>query len=127
MISGNADQEPVVNAVTDLMYRSIMPDRPTRMLLAHETMPRYSRMSPESANMFDNLHMRHGIAYSIMAYDKWSVERKRAEIYSVIRAMSCLPGDERYAREFRIATPIRAPILAGCARPAARWAAPRCR
>ncbi len=38
------------------------------MLLSREIMPRYARMSPESANIFDNLHMLHGIAYSILAY-----------------------------------------------------------
>jgi hypothetical protein len=32
------------------------------MVLSREIMPRYSRMSPESANIFDNLHMLHGIA-----------------------------------------------------------------
>ena len=45
-----------------------MPDRPGRMLLSREIMPRYARMSPESENIFDNLHMLHGIAYSILAF-----------------------------------------------------------
>ena len=64
-------------------------------------MPRYARMSPESANIFDNLHMLHGIAYSILAYPGWSIEEKRAEMYRVIEAMGYQPGDEAYTRRFR--------------------------
>ena len=101
MISGNRDQEAAMAQTIDLMYREVMPDRPGRMLLSREIMPRYARMSPESANIFDNLHMLHGIAYSILAYKGWSVEEKRAEMYRVIEAMGYQPGDEAYARKFR--------------------------
>ena len=101
MISGNRDQEGVIKPIEDLMYREVIPDRPQRMVLSREIMPRYSRMSPESANIFDNLHMLHGIAYSILAYPGWSVEEKRAEMYRVIEAMGYQPGDEVYARKFK--------------------------
>ncbi len=101
MISGNHDQEAAIKAVEETMYREVLPDRPQRMVLSREIMPRYSRMSPESANIFDNLHMLHGIAYSILAYKGWSVEEKRAEMYRVIEAMGYQPGDEVYARKFR--------------------------
>ncbi|WP_299822832.1 hypothetical protein [uncultured Jannaschia sp.] len=102
MIGGNEGQDATVPAVVDLMYRQVMARRPQRMLLSREIMPRYSRMSPESGNIFDNLHMLHGIAYSILAYEGWTVRQKRDEMYRVIRAMSYQPGDERLARKFSI-------------------------
>ena len=101
MISGNRDQEPTIQKVIDLMYREVIPNRPQRMVLSREVMPRYARMTPESANIFDNLHMLHGIAYSILAHKGWSVEEKRAEMYRVIDAMGYQAGDERYAPKFR--------------------------
>ena len=101
MIAGNRDQELAIKGVEDVMYREILPNRPGRMVLSREIMPRYARMSPETANIFDNLHMLHGIAYSILAYPHWSVEQKRAEMYRVIHAMGYQPGDEAYARKVR--------------------------
>ena len=109
MIAGNRDQEIAIKAVQDVMYREIIPARPGRMVLSREIMPRYSRMSPETANIFDNLHMLHGVAYSILAYEGWSVEQKRAEMYRVIAAMGHQPGDEEYARKFRGPYPIYDP------------------
>lgn len=50
-------------------------------------MPHYFRFSPESANIFDNLHMLHAIAYDILAYEQWTIEQKRAELYRVVKAM----------------------------------------
>lgn len=103
MIAGNdAEQEESVNATHALTYTHVNHDRPLRMLLSREMMPRYSRMSPESANIFDNLHMLHGIAYDILSYDKWTTDQKRAELYRVIDAMSYQPGDEDLARKFPI-------------------------
>jgi hypothetical protein len=62
-------------------------------------------MSPESANIFDNLHMLHGIAYDILSYEKWTNEQKKAELYRVIKAMSYQPGDEQLARKFKTPYP----------------------
>jgi hypothetical protein len=100
MISGNEGQEENVNAVIRLMMDEVVERRPQRMILSRELMPRYSRLSPESANIFDNLHMLHGIAYDILAYEGWSVEEKRAEMYRVIKAMGYQPGDEHLTRKF---------------------------
>lgn len=86
-------------------YEQVLKNRPLRMLLSREAMPRYSRMSPESANIFDNLHMLHGIAYDILSYDKWSPAEQREELYRVIRALSYQPGDEKLARKFPIPHP----------------------
>jgi hypothetical protein len=105
MISGNdAEQEEAVNA-THALSAVILSNRPERMLLSREIMPRYARMSPESANIFDNLHMLHGIAYDILAYAGWTMDEKRAELYRVIDAMSEKPGDRELARQFPLPHP----------------------
>ena len=76
-----------------------------RMLLSRELSPRYSRLSPETANVFDNLHMLHGITYDIFAYDGWTVKEKRAELYRVLDAMSYQSGDEKWVRKFELSKP----------------------
>jgi hypothetical protein len=62
-------------------------------------------MTPESANIFDNLHMLHGISFDILAYDRWTPAQKQAEIYRFIDAMSYHPGDEKLVRKFRTPHP----------------------
>jgi len=112
MIAGNDDeQEAVLQQIDMMMLQTVLKDRPQRMLLSREIMPRYSRMSPESANIFDNLHMLHGIAYDILAYPDWTNEQKRDEMYRVIRAMSYQPGDEKYVRKFTLSHPDFNPLL----------------
>lgn len=104
MLGGNdSEQESAVEVTENLFYEQVLTNPPSRMLLSREMMPRYSRMSPESANIFDNLHMLHGIAYAILSYDQWSIDEQRAEMYRVIDAMSEKPGDRGLARRFSIA------------------------
>lgn len=101
MLGGNGPgQEKMVKETDRTMYTQVLGERPQVMFLSREMMPRYSRMSPESANIFDNLHMLHGIAYDILAYEGWTIEEKKDELYRVIRAMSYQPGDEKLARKF---------------------------
>lgn len=104
MMLGGSDneQDAAVEATEALFYSQVLKALPSRMLLSRELMPRYSRMSPESANIFDNLHMLHGIAYAILSYDQWSIDEQRAEMYRVIDAMSEKPGDRELARLFEI-------------------------
>lgn len=106
MLAGNGEaQQAMLDATNKTYYEQVLRDRPLRMLLSREAMPRYSRMSPESANIFDNLHMLHGIAYDILAYDAWGPDEQREELYRVIRAMSHQPGDEKLARKFALPHP----------------------
>lgn len=106
MLGGNdKDQEMILSQMNATMLDEVFKDRPMRMLLSREVMPRYSRMSPESANIFDNLHMLHGIVYDILAYEKWTPEQKRAELYRVVKAMAYQPGDEKYVRKFETPYP----------------------
>lgn len=106
MLGGNGPgQERWIRETEETFYSQVLQNRPQRMLLSREMMPRYSRLSPESANIFDNLHMLHGIAYDILAYEGWSIREKRAEMYRVIEAMSYQPGDEQYVRKFKLPRP----------------------
>lgn len=106
MVAGNdAEQDLAVGEVDRVMRAEVLRRRPTRMLLSREVMPRYSRLSPESANIFDNLHMLHGIIYAVLAYEGWSIDEKRAEIERVIEAMSEQPGDRELAHRFPIPHP----------------------
>jgi hypothetical protein len=106
MVGGNDAEQDVAVAQTQNVYLAqVLRDPPTRMLLSREVMPRYSRMSPESANIFDNLHMLHGIAYAILSYEGWSIGEKRAEMYRVLDAMSEKPGDRQLAARFALPAP----------------------
>lgn len=103
MIAGNGKkQEMVIEQTNNLMHETVFFDRPQRMLLSREIMPRYSRMTPESANIFDNLHMLHGIVFDILAYEGWNEKQKRDEIYSVIEALKYQKGDEVFVRKFNV-------------------------
>lgn len=84
MIAGNdtAAQEASLQQLIATMWDGFIPapKQPKVMLLSREGMPRYSRMSPESANIFDNLHMLHGIIYDCLEYPHWTVEQKRDKL-----------------------------------------------
>lgn len=114
MLGGNdEEQEAMVRQVDATYFSQVLHLRPQRMLLSREIMPRYSRFSPESANIFDNLHMLHGIAYDILAYEGWTTEQKRAELERVLKAMSWQPGDEKLARKFEERRPDMDPRVYG--------------
>ena len=101
MLGGNGPaQDQMVNQTNKTMFNQFFAVRPERMLLSREMMPRYSRMSPETANIFDNLHMLHGITYDIMLYKGYTPQQKRDELYRVIKAMGYQSGDEKYVRKF---------------------------
>ncbi len=106
MIGGNdSEQDKMLNQMEDVFQREVIPNPPMRMLLTREGAPRYSRLSPETANVFDNLHMLHGITYDIFAYDGWTIEQKRAELYRVLKALGYQQGDEKLARKFTTPKP----------------------
>ncbi len=92
-------------AMADGLINDFFKDPPKRMILSRELMPRYTKMNPRSANIFDNLHMLHGIAYDILTYPKWTAEEKQKELYRVIEAMKYRKGDERYVEKFTIEHP----------------------
>jgi hypothetical protein len=111
MTGGNGEgQDVMMNAMEDRFRDDVIPNPPKRMLLSREGTPRYSRLSPETANIFDNLHMLHGITYDIFSYDGWTIEQKRAELYRVLDAMAYQPGDEELARKFTTPRPDLNPL-----------------
>lgn len=105
MIGRNLRNQDTIVKATDDLADTVFRDPPLRMPLSRELMPRYSQMSPESANIFDNLHMLHGIAYDIMAYPNWNLDQKKSELNRVIHAMAYQPGDEKLARKFSLPYP----------------------
>ena len=106
LLGGNGpNQEVMVDQTNKTMFNQFFAVRPQRMILSRELMPRYSRMSPETANIFDNLHMLHGITYDIMLYKGYTEKQKRDELYRVIKAMGYQAGDEKYVRKFSEAHP----------------------
>ncbi len=110
MIGGNGPgQDAAVRETDRVFYDQVLQDRPLRMILLREAAPRYSRLTPESANIFDNLHMFHGITYDILAYKGWNRDQKKRELYRVIREMGYRPGDEKLARKFPIPHPTMDP------------------
>ena len=100
ILGGNGPAQDEMVRATHALTEGVMADRPGRMHLSRENMPRYSRMSPRTANIFDNLHMLHGIVYDIMTYKGWNEGQKRKELYRVLHAMSYQPGDEKLVRKF---------------------------
>jgi hypothetical protein len=72
-------------------------------------MPRFSQLSPEAANIFDNLHMFHGIVYDILASPK--VRDKKTEIYRMIDLMTVQEGDRQKANNFPIPHPDSDPMV----------------
>ncbi len=101
--SNLADQKRAVREIDDMFMKDVLVRPPHRMLLSREVMPRFSRLSPEGANIFDNLHMFHGIVYDILASP--NVQDKKKEIYRMIDLMTVQQGDRQMAGNFPIPHP----------------------
>lgn len=102
-------QKQAVLKIDDLFLNEVIPNPPNRMLLSREVMPRFSQLTPEAANIFDNLHMFHGIVYDILASPK--IPNKRQEIYRMIDLMTVKPGDRELARNFSTPHPDSDPLV----------------
>lgn len=74
----------VIRTFTD----SVLVDPPQTMPLTAEIAPRFSRMFPAAAQIFDNLHMMHDVANDIMVDERLTREEKEAEIERMRRNMS---------------------------------------
>lgn len=100
LLAGNDKEQELVLDSIDATLKQVFIEPPGRMLLSREAMPRYSRISPESANIFDNLHMLHGIIFDIFAYEGWNKKQKQQEIFRVLNAFGYQLGDDKYVRKF---------------------------
>ena len=103
------DQKSAIQKIDDLFKNEVVLYPPQRMHLSREVMPRFSRLSPEAANIFDNLHMFHGIVYDILASPK--VQDKKAEIYKMIDLMTVQKGDRQLANNFPVPQPDSDPMV----------------
>ena len=74
----------VIRTFTD----SVLVDPPETMPLTAEVAPRFSRMFPAAAQIFDNLHMMHDVANDVMVDERLSRDEKEAEIERMRRNMS---------------------------------------
>ncbi|UCH34734.1 MAG: hypothetical protein JSV65_19820, partial [Armatimonadota bacterium] len=88
-----------------LFTETVLRHPPNRMVLSREAMPRFSKLAPAAANIFDNLHMLHGIIYDILAYPELTMQQKRRELYRVLDLMLARPGDMSLAADFPIPYP----------------------
>jgi len=85
-----AELERVIRVFAD----SVLADPPTEMPLTAEVAPRFSRMFPAAAHIFDNLHMMHDVANDIMAYSGYTNEDRAIETARLRDVMSYARQDE---------------------------------
>ena len=74
-----------LDRVLDLFVDSVLANPPEYMPLTAEVVPRFSRMFPAAAHIFDNLHMMHDITNDIMVDENLSRKQKETEIDRMLR------------------------------------------
>jgi len=79
----------VVRTFTD----SVLVNPPVYMPLTAEVAPRFARMFPAAAHVFDNLHMMHDVVNDVMVDDRLDRRQKAAEIERMRRNMGYLAQD----------------------------------
>lgn len=92
------DPDPAVQAVElerviRVFEDSVLVNPPTEMPLTAEVAPRFSRMFPAAAHIFDNLHMMHDVANDVMAFEAYALAEKQAEILRLRDLMSYAAQD----------------------------------
>ncbi len=78
-------QAQEVDRVIDLFVDSVLVSPPDYMPLVAEVAPRFAKMFPAAAHIFDNLHMMHDMTNDIMVDERLSREQKQAEIDRMLR------------------------------------------
>ena len=84
-----AELERVISVFQD----SVLANPPKYMPLMGEVAPKFTRMFPAAAHIFDNLHMMHDVVNDIMADERLSLREKEAEIERMRRNMSYAAQD----------------------------------
>ena len=74
-----------LDRVIDLFVDSVLVTPPDYMPLVGEVAPRFSKMFPAAAHIFDNLHMMHDATNDIMVDERLTREQKEAEIQLMLR------------------------------------------
>ena len=75
-----------LDRVIDLFVDSVLVTPPDYMPLAAEVAPRFAKMLPAAAHIFDNLHMMHDATNDIMVDERLSRGEKEAEIQRMLRS-----------------------------------------
>ena len=73
-------QARTLDRVIDLFVDSVLVNPPDYMPLVAEVAPRFAKMFPAAAHIFDNLHMMHDITNDIMVDERLTRAQKEAEI-----------------------------------------------
>ena len=87
-----------LDRVIDLFVDSVLVTPPDYMPLVAEVAPRFSKMFPAAAHIFDNLHMMHDMTNDIMVDERLDREQKEAEIDLMLQNQS-------YARQDSVVAP----------------------
>ena len=74
-----------VDRVIRVFVDSVLVDPPAYMPLNAQVAPRFGKMFPAAAHIFDNLHMMHDVVNDIMVDDGIPVERKGAEVERMLQ------------------------------------------
>jgi hypothetical protein len=74
-----------LDRVIDLFVDSVLVTPPDYMPLVAEVAPRFTKMFPSAAHIFDNLHMMHDVTNDIMVDERLSRAQKEAEIQLMLR------------------------------------------
>ena len=74
-----------LDRIIDLFVDSVLVTPPDYMPLVAEVAPRFAKMFPAAAHIFDNLHMMHDMTNDIMVDERLSREQKEAEIDRMLR------------------------------------------
>ena len=90
-------QERELDRVIDLFTDSVLANPPEFMPLTAEVAPRFSKMFPAAAHIFDNLHMMHDISNDIMVDENLSREEKEAEINRLLQSQIYATQDSMVA------------------------------
>ncbi len=90
-------QERELDRVIDLFADSVLANPPEYMPLTAEVAPRFSKMFPAAAHIFDNLHMMHDITNDIMVDGRLSRAEKEAEIQRMLRNQTYATQDSMVA------------------------------
>jgi len=80
METDSATRLRAVDRVIRVFVDSVLVHPPRTMPLTAEIAPKFSRMFPAAAQIFDNLHMMHDVVNDIMVDERLTREQKTAEV-----------------------------------------------
>jgi hypothetical protein len=86
-------QKQELDRVIELFVDSVLLNPPDYMPLVAEVAPRFAKMFPSAAHIFDNLHMMHDMTNDIMVDERLSREQKEAQIERMLLSQTYASQD----------------------------------